>query len=1235
MIPLDKSKNTTIDCYLMRDPSLSMKETDLKKIESQYKYVCKIDGGSVFFCKIPNPVIITSSNILNEEYIIKNKKIFLKLYENKEKVIELDTTRKIYINKLYDTTIIDIKNEDGISEFFELDENLSKINSENYYENQTIYTPLWDEEGNKIEYGIFEKLKNNKIYFAGENDYKNSQKLLGAPVLNLKSKKVIGINILNNEKKNVCILLKYIIKDYIYFKNKNKCFINLNDLYNKNKIKIINNNENENNIPKENIIKNNDKNNVVFKKIDSTNKIKNNNIKNKKYSKDKVKDENKSIIFSKNYDNKKNQIEVNKSYNIINNKTEKESLKYDNNNIKKKNISSSEKQEKNRINKLDDDDDDDNYNLFKNNNEIDFKININFLNKEKINIICNDNDDILSIKNKINKIKGFPVKNQKLYLSSKLLNDSDKIKDVGGKNNKLLELYLTLNEIKIKFKAPHDDKCFEITISNSTKIEEILQEIYRNTYTFPEFLLLFYSKNLSLELQNPELIPLQEDSINLFSSLMINKKITKEKISERINDYFNDFNSKHRISNFKQLPLYISQEENENDYNLNCSQKIMKNCLPIIVINKSEYDNFIKILPTFRKYSKFYNNNILIEELIISSKDFNKINHINKYDELFFAECKNSIDIYSNKDIDKLILKIKKQLDKEINLNEYFEEWVRLLFNLMSEYILFILKKKPLYYYCKNCKMPSLYLHINSINKSYKNKLINKNAKKDNISIIFSLGIINLLIDYMFFDKDIYIKNKKFINDLLSKKSYGKQKNKNKIHAPPRRFPRSTIKGNNINIIYYNENININIPSEANFFERIIPNGVLILARNRQKLNFVLDEIKKNNNQNTNYNFHLIITGSIYNELMDSLTNEDKDIFKSGCIFSIEYDKYKNLKSDFIKGVYSENDEVLCYINEYKNNSDIFKTYKLVNYNNYIDKYHSFHKIISEEYNEENLNDENRYINAVDLLKDITSLDNNSIEGLQNILLSLKDENDDSLTRRNLIREYTGDSFYQIFNKWLNEFDKLAYNKISFIISSMMYGLNEEINFDLKSNKILYRGLKISYINLSFYERNINNIITFPSFISTSGNKDIAECFCGRRRMVGYDGYFIPIEERKSHNKFSLLIIIDYKYNNNLKSTAFSLNDLSDNPQEDEYLFLPFSFFKIKNVEINFDNYEANVYMENIGRQNILEKSIKNGHIIEYNERLNIMQESQEQEYDNEINKIIERDYGYLKEHVN
>ena len=58
--------------------------------------------------------------------------------------------------------------------------------------------------------------------------------------------------------------------------------------------------------------------------------------------------------------------------------------------------------------------------------------------------------------------------------------------------------------------------------------------------------------------------------------------------------------------------------------------------------------------------------------------------------------------------------------------------------------------------------------------------------------------------------------------------------------------------------------------------------------------------------------------------------------------------------------------------------------------------------------------------------------------------------------------------------------------KISYFIALLMYGLNDYkgekkgLTKDIK----LYRGLKMSYINLSFYERNIGNIITFPSLIS-------------------------------------------------------------------------------------------------------------------------------------------------------
>ena len=51
-----------------------------------------------------------------------------------------------------------------------------------------------------------------------------------------------------------------------------------------------------------------------------------------------------------------------------------------------------------------------------------------------------------------------------------------------------------------------------------------------------------------------------------------------------------------------------------------------------------------------------------------------------------------------------------------------------------------------------------------------------------------------------------------------------------------------------------------------------------------------------------------------------------------------------------------------------------------------------------------------------------------------------------------------------------------------------MYGINDynDEKKGLKENRKLYRGLTMSYINLSFYERNIDNIITLPSLTSCS-----------------------------------------------------------------------------------------------------------------------------------------------------
>ena len=103
------------------------------------------------------------------------------------------------------------------------------------------------------------------------------------------------------------------------------------------------------------------------------------------------------------------------------------------------------------------------------------------------------------------------------------------------------------------------------------------------------------------------------------------------------------------------------------------------------------------------------------------------------------------------------------------------------------------------------------------------------------------------------------------------------------------------------------------------------------------------------------------------------------------------------------------------------------------------------------------------------------------------------------------------------------------------------------------------------------------------------------------------------------------MIIVDYKYKKNWIPSAFSLKNLTYNQFEKEYIFQPYTFYKLKKVDINFKEYEANIYLENIGKENLLEDFIKINKIIKYDEKKNIMVESEEKEYSDNINKILEK----------
>ena len=57
-----------------------------------------------------------------------------------------------------------------------------------------------------------------------------------------------------------------------------------------------------------------------------------------------------------------------------------------------------------------------------------------------------------------------------------------------------------------------------------------------------------------------------------------------------------------------------------------------------------------------------------------------------------------------------------------------------------------------------------------------------------------------------------------------------------------------------------------------------------------------------------------------------------------------------------------------------------------------------------------------------------------------------------------------------------------------------------------------------------------------------------------------------------------------------------------------DVLFQPFTFYYVRDVIIDIQNYEATITLETIGKKEILEFQIKKGKEIEFNKKENIMQ---------------------------
>ena len=202
-------------------------------INQAENFVYKIKLGNkeaiCFFCKIPFPkidnmqsILITNNYILNDEMLNKKDEKIIITNIREEKEIKLSDRRK-YISKEYNITIIEIKKEDKIDNYLELDEliidDILNIKKGNDVTNDLSHF-FWDISFymigiSEIKTGYYLKISEQKKCFEFRCYKKDQQP--GTPIFSTRNLKLLGLFDHYSKVFNLGfgILLNYPIKEFI------------------------------------------------------------------------------------------------------------------------------------------------------------------------------------------------------------------------------------------------------------------------------------------------------------------------------------------------------------------------------------------------------------------------------------------------------------------------------------------------------------------------------------------------------------------------------------------------------------------------------------------------------------------------------------------------------------------------------------------------------------------------------------------------------------------------------------------------------------------------------------------------------------------------------------------------------------------------------------------------------------------------------------------------------------
>ena len=588
---------------------------------------------------------------------------------------------------------------------------------------------------------------------------------------------------------------------------------------------------------------------------------------------------------------------------------------------------------------------------------------------------------------------------------------------------------------------------------------------------------------------------------------------------------------------------------------------------PIIIINNDYYENTLSFLEeeiilnkeekNIQNYILKYNSSIeILHKLLInknSIKNYLSINFPHKYEEILFAEARIDIRIFSEFEEDELYFQL---LKNNLFKNDYLtniNEWVKNLFEILKAYINNHLKLNFIYY--ENEKnYPSLFY-----------------IKNDN--------------------------NIKFPDNLSDYESINKY--------------------NFWNIIYHDERkISINrINEEINYIENEI-NCNLLITNTKEELLNTINLIKKQN-EDLKANIVKIKTVLLLKEdlvkgVLDYIKqNENFTFFEQILVICDKDEKkedgYNYDESEIIK-IIKNKTELVSYLKENKPDSISINLNRIITLEEYNKKYILLHEKIAKYYNKNiSKNDFNKLISDLSVylydqkkplkIKLSKSSNENSNEvKIEALINSLKEtfgdfQIDQNARNTKILKKYfeKENTFTSDFNYWLNELEENVNDKISYFISNIIFSFNENYKNVNQRKKFLFKSIKTNLIDLLLYKKNEEGIITIPYFLHTSINEEETIKNSGINEVS-----YKEIKLRKKQEIFNVFIKIEYNYKNDNYPSCFEYNN--------ECIFMPFTFFKIKSAKIDIVRNISNIELIVVNKKEILENYLNENSELIYDE---------------------------------